>query len=864
VSAVATQPRSRRRKTSRAVRIADRFAGLGIRLAGLGTIGAVSLVCVFLLWVAAPLFRSQHVELADEQTPAAMPSPANRFGIDEYESIAWIYGAGQVRVFDLERGNTLGEYRPFGDRKPTAYAIDPIRSTAAFGFSDGSVRLATFLFTSSFVDVAAAPPAAAALAIGERMMADTGGVAERISADRLRVVFMSLDVEESFALGEDGPGASPVVLLGQASGSAGPTLAGLTADCRLWLRRVYKRANWMTGEESIELTGGNVTIERCRSDGAPDHLLLAGTGDNVYLLWRSGTLARIDARDLSAPRLAEQLDVVEDADAEVTAAELLNGRKTLVVGDSAGDLRTWFRVKPEGATTIDGSLLVPAKRIALGGAAVTAIAPSSRSRMVAAGFADGSIRVIHVTSGKLVGASDASAPHEAIAAIAFAPKETSVFALGSHVSKWRITPGHPEVSFTTLFRPVWYEGYAAPAHVWQSSSGTDDFEPKLGLVPLVFGTLKATFYSMLFGAPLALLAAIYTSEFLHPQAKARVKPMIELMASLPSVVLGFLAAIIFAPLIEGVVPQVFTAAVAVPLVVLLAAHVFQALRRRSSGRLAEWRLPLACACIPIGVLVGFALGGVVEEMLFAGDFKLWLDGKTGSAVGAWAFFLLPAVALAVTVVSGRLAPRIAASSARAASRPRLLLLARFVLGAAATLVLTLGAAAALSSLGADPRGSLLGTYVQRNAMVVGFVMGFAIVPIIYTISEDALSSVPEHLRAGSLALGATRWQTAVRIVVPTAMSGLFSALMVGLGRAVGETMIVLMAAGNTPVMDLNIFNGFRTLSANIAVELPEAVRNSTHYRTLFLAALVLFAMTFTLNTVAEIVRLRFRKRAYQL
>jgi phosphate transport system permease protein len=88
--------------------------------------------------------------------------------------------------------------------------------------------------------------------------------------------------------------------------------------------------------------------------------------------------------------------------------------------------------------------------------------------------------------------------------------------------------------------------------------------------------------------------------------------------------------------------------------------------------------------------------------------------------------------------------------------------------------------------------------------------------------------------------------------------------MIGLGRAVGETMIVLMATGNTPIMDWNAFNGFRTLSANIAYELPEAVRDSTHYRVLFLAALVLFAMTFALNTVAELVRQRFRKRAYQL
>src|SRR5262245_25119842 len=158
----------------------------------------------------------------------------------------------------------------------------------------------------------------------------------------------------------------------------------------------------------------------------------------------------------------------------------------------------------------------------------------------------------------------------------------------------------------------------------------------------------------------------------------------------------------------------------------------------------------------------------------------------------------------------------------------------------------------------------MGPYSQRNALVVGFIMGFAIIPIIYTIAEDALSSVPEHLRSGSLATGATPWQTATRIVIPTAMSGLFSAVMIGMGRAVGETMIVVMATGNTPVLEWNVFNGFRTLSANIAVELPEAVKDSSHYRTLFLAALVLFVMTFLLNTIAEMVRLRFRRRAYQL
>ena len=152
------------------------------------------------------------------------------------------------------------------------------------------------------------------------------------------------------------------------------------------------------------------------------------------------------------------------------------------------------------------------------------------------------------------------------------------------------------------------------------------------------------------------------------------------------------------------------------------------------------------------------------------------------------------------------------------------------------------------------------TYDQRNCLVVGLAMGFAVIPIIFTISEDAFTSVPSSLTAASLALGASRWQTAVRVVLPTASPGVFSALMIGFGRAVGETMIVLMATGNTPVMDWSIFNGIRTLSANIAVEIPEAPYGGTLYRTLFLAAALLFMMTFLVNTIAEVIRQRLRER----
>ncbi|HEX9879164.1 MAG TPA: ABC transporter permease subunit, partial [Candidatus Binatia bacterium] len=351
------------------------------------------------------------------------------------------------------------------------------------------------------------------------------------------------------------------------------------------------------------------------------------------------------------------------------------------------------------------------------------------------------------------------------------------------VSHWTLKNPHPETTWQTLFGKVWYEGYKEPAYVWQSHGGTDDFESKFSLTPLIFGTLKGTLYALLFAVPLALLGALYTSQFMHPSVKNIVKPTVEIMAALPSVVLGFLAGLWLAPRLEAVVPGVFLLPVTIPLLILLAIAAWRFVPATLRNRVrAGTELILLIPLVLAGVWLAFYLGGVVEESLLSGDYRTWLRQTLGL------------------------------------------------------------------------------TYDQRNSLVVGFAMGFAIIPIIFTIADDSLSNVPQHLVSGSLALGVTRWQTALRLVLPTASPGIFSAIMIGFGRAVGETMIVLMATGNTPVMEWSIFNGFRAMSANIAVELPEAPVGGSHYRVLFLAALLLFVMTFIVNTAAEIVRLRLRKR----
>jgi phosphate transport system permease protein len=413
---------------------------------------------------------------------------------------------------------------------------------------------------------------------------------------------------------------------------------------------------------------------------------------------------------------------------------------------------------------------------------------------------------------------------------------------------------------------VWYENYAAASHAWETT-GHEAFESKFGLVPLIFGTVKATLYSMLFATPIAILAAIYASQFMHPRWKARVKPTIEMMASLPSVVLGFMAGLVFSPVIERGLMPLITGFFVVPVTLLLAAHLWQLIPSGWRTRHPGWRLvAVACGAIPAGVWLSRALAPLVERLLFGGDVNAWLDGRGGSGFGGWVVASLPVAALAAVALVGRVVnPWLRRATAGwSQRRSAAAALVSFVVGVAATVAIAMAVAVLLDSLRLDTRGGIFGTYVQRNALVVAIGMSFAIIPLIFTLADDALSSVPDHLTSASLGAGATPWQTAIRVIVPSAASGLFSAVMIGLGRAVGETMIVLMAAGNTPLVSWNLFNGFQTLSAAIATELPEAARGTAHYRVLFLAALTLFAITFVVNSVAEVVRQRFRKRAYEL
>jgi phosphate transport system permease protein len=783
-------------------------------------------------------------------------------GTDDDATLGWACTrAGEFRVFRLDDGSELTRATPWSSSAPTALARCSGRGIVA-GFADGTLRLGSLSLTASFPEEASVPEAARALAPGARVVCGER-LYERTSAGPLRAQELAL---EPGTPTESGSAAS-VRHVDAVEPPGGPVLACLGDDGVLRVLHSTNRTNMLTGEETVSVEHGELALDLAAVGGAPRWLALTGLGDCVFLVWEDGSLWRCDTRDPAHVRVVEKLDLLPVDGERVTALAFLIGRTSLAVGDSRGRVRVWFRVHPENAGTPDGVELARVHELAGDGRAVTALAASARTRLLAAGYEDGAVRLFHVTSERRLLTTQVGASPGAVRALALGPRDDRLIAAGAGaLALWQLDVRHPEASLASLFTPVWYEGYPAPSLTWQTTGGSDEFEPKYGLVPLVFGTIKATFYSLLFGVPLALLAALYTSEFLHPRHKARVKPAIEMMASLPSVVLGFLAALVLAPAIEGAVPAVLLAAILLPFAACLGGCLWRALPVAHGARAERLRLPCVALALVVGAWLAAGLGPRAEGWLFAGDFRQWLTGSVGRAAGGWIVLLLPLVAVAVIAfVAGRVNPWLAARC-RDATPARFALydVTKFLGAALATVALATALGLVLERLGLDPRGELFGTYVQRNALVVGFAMGFAIIPIVYTLAEDALAAVPDHLRAASLGAGATPWQTAVRVVVPTAMSGLFSAVMIGFGRAVGETMIVLMAAGGTPILDWNVFNGFRSLSANIATELPESVAGGTHYRVLFLAALVLFAMTFALNTLAELVRLRYRRRSVQL
>ena len=729
---------------SRKRRVTDRLASIGVTTGGILVLVALLLIFFYLLYVVKPIFAGASLEPAVSLQVPVKGSTAI-LGTDDQNQVGYRFSQqGDVDFFSLNSasGHPVGAVLLHNSLPDTVTSVAKTamgKPLVVYGLANGQAKVLQPEFVANYPEGKA----------------------------------RSTEAEIKYPLGE-----SPIELdpEGQAitqlayEAKSDKRVFAFSTDAGAQLLVQSGEENFLSGE--VEWQSQHYRLPEIT--GKIDQLILTPNLD--VLLVRVGNLLsiyNIVAPDNITLKASLQVNAQQ---ANVTQISLLSGASSLLVANDNGVISQWFEVLKNGERKFTQIREFQADKT------VRALAPEHNRKGFATLSGDNHIELFYTTSHARLYAENLGTT--ALDAIALSPRNSALLLQqNDQFQLFHVHNEHPEVSWSSLWTQVWYEGYPDPQFVWQSTSASDDFEPKLSLVPLAFGTLKAAFYAMLFAVPIALAGAIYAGYFMSAGMRNFVKPTVEIMAALPTVILGFLAGLWLAPAIEENLPGIVLMLVSLPLAVLLTGMGWNALPRQLRELLPEgWH---ALVLVPVIVFIGWGcieLSPLLETHLFGGNVRGFITNDIGIR------------------------------------------------------------------------------FDQRNSLVVGIAMGFAVIPTIFSIAEDAVFSVPKHLTQGSLALGATPWQTLSRVVILTASPGIFSAVMMGLGRAVGETMIVLMATGNTPVMNMSIFEGLRTLAANIAVEMPESEVGSSHYRVLFLAAFVLFVFTFIFNSIAEFIRQRLREK----
>lgn len=733
-------PALQRKRRIRAFK--DRLARWCVSVGGLAVLGAITLIFFYLAYVVLPMFQGADIEKRDAVEPVWLADAGAPLllALEEQNQVGMRLGRdGKIQFFDAQSMAALTSVElplPAGSEVVSVGEDQPGSHRVALGLSNGQALVFEHTYRISYPnDVKTITPT---------IVYPFGETPLTIDPQGRPLEHMGISLNSGTLL---------------VAGSVGSELQALSLS---------RTENLMTGEVST-------SEERLVLPQIAEPIKELIIDPRQHWLFVLNGRATADVFDMRSKALNGRYKLLNDGSREITYATSLLGGISLLIGDSAGGIQQWFMVRDE-----DGkSSLKPVREFTMAGSPITQIISEERRKGFIALDEKGNLGIFHSTAHRTLLVEPVAEGYN-IAALSPRANRALVEANGK-LERVLIDNPHPEISWSSLWGKVWYENYDKPAYVWQSTSANTDAEPKLSLAPLAFGTLKAAFYAMLLAAPLAIAAAIYTAYFMAPAMRGKIKPVIELMEALPTVILGFFAGLFLAPYVEGHLPGIFSLLIFTPIGILLAGFLWSRLPESVRLRVPDgWEAALLIPVILLVGIVSLSMSGYLENWLFDGNMRAWLSNDLG----------IP--------------------------------------------------------------------FDQRNALVVGLAMGFAVIPNIYSIAEDAVFSVPKSLTFGSLALGATPWQTLTRVVILTASPGIFSAVMIGMGRAVGETMIVLMATGNTPIMEMNIFEGLRTLAANVAVEMPESEVGGTHYRVLFLSALVLLTFTFVMNTLAELVRQRLR------
>lgn len=724
----------------------DSVSAWGISVGGVGVILSVLLIMVFLLYVVLPLFTPASVDRTTAYpVPGGQAEKTLYYGLDEYQETALRFTqSGALLGFDVATGEAISQsHLPLAGSTITSFTvISEMENVLAFGLSNGGLLIAKYGYAVTYPDDVRTITPRVEFPFGEEAIALADGAIEKLA-----------------------------IRQGDASMTVAFKVAG---SAQIELREFDKIESMLSDSITLEAIGEGRVV----SHNAVDWLLLDVSKRNLYTVSADGQATYFDVRDVSEPLQVQQVSMLAPGE-RLTTLRFLLGEYSLMLGTNRGEVIQWFPVRDAN----NDYALQEIRRFKAGDAPILNIAIEKARKGFAATDAAGHFNLFHSTAERHLNTTAVSEQGAGYAVLASRADGALVETDDGQLVHYSIHNPHADVSFSSLWGKVWYENYSEPQYVWQSSSASSDFEPKFSMTPITFGTIKAALYSMLFAVPIAVLAAIFTAFFMDKKTRQWIKPSVELIEALPTVILGFLAGLWLAPYMEQNLAGFFALLVVMPLGIMLFGFGWANLpeKIRLLVPVGKRVILLVPVVLSLGWLA-FALSDPLENTFFNGDMRHWLTFSAGI------------------------------------------------------------------------------DFDQRNAMVIGFAMGFALIPTIFSVAEDAIYNVPSYLVNGSLALGASGWQTLVGVVLPTASPGIFSAIMLGFGRGVGETMIVLMASGNTPLMETNLFEGMRTLSANLAVEMPEAAVDSSHYRVLFLSGLVLFIFTFIFNTLAEVVRQRMRRK----
>jgi len=757
-----------------------------ITLGGISVLFTLVLIFMYLLYVVKPIFESAKIE---QTVNISIDSTSNEkvlaSGVDELKELAYqITAAGNIDFYHLKASDAKSNNQ----------------------FSVGDNSLSTYLFDSA--DFEQEKVVKVVNSFSENKLLHTTKGKTLLVQPSFHAKYEN-DTREiipqvNYPLGQDSliidEQQIPLSQLAFAMDDERIVFVGFTQDKRLIKTSFVAEDDFSSSSDGDDVEYETIFQQIEIFDDVIDEIKV--TPDLGLAFIRSASTVYVyslnDDEDVSLK--ATIRPILDNENTYLTSMGLLSGSSSVLLGDSSGKVSQWFEVATDEGrqfkqirSFISDDFQNSANNNNNNNnqttSAITAIYTERYRKSFYTMTQSGMVNVFYTTSAAHLwqGQLTSSQPET----FTIAPRANGLIVIVNDpidankksLQVFSVHNEHPEVTWQALWQEVWYEGYPEPDYVWQSTSGSDDFEGKFSLVPISFGTIKAALYAMLFAVPIALTAAIYTAYFMTPGMRKKVKPTIEMMEALPTVILGFLAGLWLAPIMEEYLPAIFLLFILLPLVTLITAFSWHKLPNQLKEKLPETLAPvLLIPVIILATYAAFSLSPLLEDSLFNGDMRQYLTNDLGI------------------------------------------------------------------------------NFDQRNALVVGIAMGFAVIPTIFSMAEDAIFSVPGHLTSGSLALGATQWQTLIGVVLLTASPGIFSAVMMGLGRAVGETMIVLMATGNTPILDWSIFQGMRTLAANIAVEMPESEVGSSHYRILFLAAFVLFIFTFIFNTAAEFVRQRLREK----